>query len=387
MKPKNIAILGSTGSIGTQALEIIRDYPENFQAEILVGNNNVDLLIKQAIEFQPNIVVIAEEKHYEKLKSAIKDFPIKVFSGVKAIEQVVQMDCVDIVLTAMVGFSGLLPTIKAIEANKTIALANKETLVVGGHIISELMKHSKASIIPVDSEHSAIFQCLLGENPENIEKLILTASGGPFRGQNLDFLTKVKPQQALKHPNWNMGAKVTIDSASLMNKGLELIEAHWLFGIPAEKIDVVIHPQSIIHSLVEFIDGSIKAQLGLPNMRIPIQFALDFPNRTKSQKNKFSFNEISSFSFEKPDLKTFKNLQIAIDCLKIGGSAPCVMNAANEIAVDLFLKEQISFIGISNLIEESLANADFIANPSIEDCINIDKITRQKSFELSKKIK
>ncbi|MCK9254171.1 MAG: 1-deoxy-D-xylulose-5-phosphate reductoisomerase [Bacteroidales bacterium] len=386
-KQKNIAILGSTGSIGTQALEIIKNYPDKFQAEILVANNNIDLLIKQAIEYQPNIVVIGQEKHYESLKNSLKDLPIKVFAGAKAIQQVVQMDCVDLVLTAMVGFSGLLPTIKAIEANKTIALANKETLVVAGHIINNLLLNNKSQIIPVDSEHSAIFQCLLGENLKNIDKLILTASGGPFRGKNRDFLKTVKPEQALKHPNWNMGNKVTIDSASLMNKGLELIEAHWLFGIDAKNIEVVIHPQSIIHSLVEFIDGSIKAQLGVPSMRIPIQYALDFPNRTVSNKDRFSFKEIQSLSFEQVDLKTFKNLQIAIDCLNAGGSSPCVMNAANEIAVELFLQEKISFLGISDLIEESLAKIDFIANPSLEDCVYIDNITRKKSFELSKKIK
>lgn len=386
-KQKNIAILGSTGSIGTQALKIIKDYPDKFQAEILVANNNVDLLIQQAIEFQPNIVVIAKEEHYEKLKNAISHLPIKVFTGAKAIEQVVQMDCVDLVLTAMVGFAGLLPTIKAIEANKTIALANKETLVVAGHIINKLVTNSKSKIIPVDSEHSAIFQCLIGENPKNVEKLILTASGGPFRGKDIDFLKKVKPEQALKHPNWSMGSKVTIDSASLMNKGLELIEAHWLFGIDAKNIEVVIHHQSVIHSLVEFVDGSLKAQLGVPNMRIPIQYALDFPNRSVSDKHRFSFKDFKNLTFEQPDLKTFRNLQIAIDCLNAGGTSPCVMNAANEVAVELFLQEKISFVEISDLIEESLATIEFINNPSLEDCVNIDNITRKKTFELYKKIK
>ncbi|HPX75873.1 MAG TPA: 1-deoxy-D-xylulose-5-phosphate reductoisomerase [Bacteroidales bacterium] len=386
-KLKNIAVLGSTGSIGTQALKIISDYPDKFQAEVLVANNNVDLLIKQAIEFQPNIVIIANEKHYEKLKNAISHLPIKVFAGAKSIEQVVQMDCVDIVLTAMVGFAGLLPTIKAIEANKTIALSNKETLVVAGHIINKLLENSKSQIIPVDSEHSAIFQCLIGENLKNIDKLILTASGGPFRGKNIDFLKKVKPEQALKHPNWSMGSKVTIDSASLMNKGLELIEAHWLFGIDAKNIEVVIHPQSVIHSLVEFVDGSLKAQLGVPNMRIPIQYALDFPNRSVSNKHRFSFKDFENLTFEQPDLKTFRNLQIAIDCLNTGGTSPCVMNAANEIAVELFLQEKISFVEISDLIEESLATIEFINNPSLEDCVNIDNITRKKTFELYKKIK
>lgn len=384
---KKIAILGSTGSIGTQALDIIRDYPELFQAEVLVANNNIDLLIKQAREFEPNFIVIADESKYTALKEAVSDLPVKVYAGAKSIEQVASLDIVDIVLTAMVGFSGLMPTIRAIEAGKTIALANKETLVVGGHIITDLLKKSKSRIIPVDSEHSAIFQCLAGENPANVDKLILTASGGPFRGKDKNFLSNVTPEQALRHPNWSMGNKVTIDSASLMNKGLEVIEAHWLFGIPAEKIDVVVHPQSVIHSMVEFNDGSIKAQLGVPDMRIPIQYALDFPNRSVSTKNRFSFSEVSTFTFEKPDYDTFRNLKIAYDCLKKGGNAPCVMNAANEIAVELFLKKEISFTGISDLIEEALSKIEFISNPNLKDCLETDNITRIKSFEISKNIK
>jgi 1-deoxy-D-xylulose-5-phosphate reductoisomerase len=384
---KKIAILGSTGSIGTQALDIIRDYPDLFQAEVLVANNNIDLLIKQAREFEPNFIVIGDESKYLQLKEAVSDLPIKVFAGAKSIEQIASLDIIDIVLTAMVGFSGLLPTIRAVEAGKTIALANKETLVVGGHLIAELMKKSKSRIIPVDSEHSAIFQCLVGENPANVDKLILTASGGPFRGKDRDFLSKVSPSEALKHPNWSMGNKVTIDSASLMNKGLEVIEARWLFDIPAEKIDVVVHPQSIIHSMVEFSDGSIKAQLGVPSMRIPIQYALDYPNRTQSQKNRFSFSEVSTFSFEKPDLQTFRNLQIAYDCLKQGGNSPCIMNAANEVAVELFLANKISFTGISNLIEEALTSIEYINNPSLKECLETDNITRIKSFEISKKLK
>ncbi|PLX08927.1 MAG: 1-deoxy-D-xylulose-5-phosphate reductoisomerase [Marinilabiliales bacterium] len=386
-KKKNIAILGSTGSIGTQALQIIHDYPDLFQAEILVANKNVELLIKQARLFEPNIVVIADESKYQELSDALRDLPIKVFSWSSSIEQIVQMDCVDIVLTAMVGFSGLLPTIKAIESNKLIALANKETLVVGGHIITQKLKTSRSAIIPVDSEHSAIFQCLVGERMDSIDKLILTASGGPFRGKNKEFLDSVSPSQALKHPNWDMGAKVTIDSASLMNKGLEVIEAHWLFGMPASKIDVVVHPQSIIHSMVEFADGSIKAQLGEPNMRIPIQYALDYPNRSHSNKNRFSLLENPSLTFEKPDIKTFRNLKIAFDCLEKGGNAPCVMNAANEIAVELFLKEQLSFTGISDLIEETLSKVEFINNPDLETCVESDNIARIKSLELSKIIK
>jgi 1-deoxy-D-xylulose-5-phosphate reductoisomerase len=348
-KQKKIAVMGSTGSIGTQALDIIKDYPELFVAEVLVANSNVDLLIQQARLFEPNIVVIADESKFHFLRDALSDLPIKVFAGSESVAQVAALDTVDVVLTAMVGFSGLLPTIRAIEANKIIALANKETLVVAGQLIYDLLQKSKSQIIPVDSEHSAIFQCLQGETYDQIDKLILTASGGPFRGKNREFLQTVKPEQALKHPNWVMGNKVTIDSASLMNKGLEVIEAHWLFGIAPEKIQVLVHPQSIIHSMVEFVDGSIKAQLGVPNMRVPIQYALDFPNRSISAKNRFSFFDNPTFTFEKPDLETFRNLAIAFECIKRGGNSPCVMNAANEIAVDLFLKEKISFAGISRL--------------------------------------
>ncbi len=384
---KNIAILGSTGSIGTQTLDVIRDYPDKFQVEVLVAKSNVDLLARQAIEFEPNFVVIAEKEKYQELSDLLKNYPIKVFAGEESICQVVAMDCIDIVLTAMVGFSGLLPTLKAIEANKRIALANKETLVVGGNIISDALKNSRSTIIPVDSEHSAIFQCLVGENIDHIDRLILTASGGPFRGKSLDYLRTVSPEQALKHPNWSMGAKVSIDSASLMNKGLEVIEAHWLFGIDADKIDVLVHPQSIVHSMVEFVDGSIKAQLGEPNMRIPIQYALDYPIRTISTKNKFSFAESFNLSFEKPDLKNFRNLDIAFQCLRSGGNAPCVMNAANEIAVDLFLEKKIKFLDIPILIEEALQVVDFVDNPNLNDCIETDKITRIKTLEILNKIK
>ena len=386
-KKKNIAILGSTGSIGTQALKIIEDYPELFQAEILVANQNVDLLVQQAIKFEPNIVVIGNETKYNQLADALKTYPVKVFAGASSIEQVVQMDCVDIVLTAMVGFAGLLPTIRAVEAHKRIALANKETLVVGGHLIIEALKKSRAEIVPVDSEHSAIFQCLTGENPYHIEKLILTASGGPFRGKTYDFLKNVTPELALQHPNWTMGNKVTIDSASLMNKGLEVIEARWLFGVPVDKIEVLVHPQSVVHSMVQFVDGSIKAQLGVPNMRIPIQYAFDYPNRSFSSKNKFSFAEYPQLSFEKPDMDTFRNLKIAYECLKTGGNAPCIMNTANEIAVELFLNKKISFIGMPELIEKSLQKIDYIKNPNLKDCLDTDNITRIKTFEISKNIK
>lgn len=386
-QPKRIAILGSTGSIGTQALEIIKDYPDLFQVEVLIANTNVDLLIKQAIDYEPNMVVIADETKYLYLKKSLEAYPIKVFCGKDSVSQVVAIDSVDVVLTATVGFSGLLPTIRAIEANKIIALANKETLVVGGNIVTELLSKSKAKIIPVDSEHSAIFQCLMGENINNVDKLILTASGGPFRGKDFDYLKTVTPKQALNHPNWAMGNKVTIDSASLMNKGLEVIEAYWLFGIPAEKIEVVVHPQSIVHSMVEYIDGSIKSQMGIPNMRIPIQFAMDFPNRTYSEKNRFSFIQNQTLTFEKPDLQTFRNLQIAYDCLKIGGNAPCVMNAANEVAVDLFLKGHISFTDISTLIEEAINRVEFISKPDLNAYFYTDDITRVKTLENFKNIK
>ena len=381
MKQKKIAILGSTGSIGTQTLEIIKAFPKKFQAEILTANSNADMLIKQAKEFEPNMVVICDNNKYLYVKEALKNYPVKVFAGYESLMQVVGIDCVDIVLTAMVGFSGMLPTIKAIEANKDIALANKETLVVGGHIIKNLLEKSRSKIIPVDSEHSAIFQCLVGENINNVEKLYLTASGGPFRGKNTKFLETVTPTQALNHPNWKMGKKVTIDSASLMNKGLELIEAHWLFGLAAEQIKIVVHPQSIIHSMVEFVDGSIKAQLGVPSMKIPIQYALDFPDRTLSKSDKLSFAKNNTLTFEEPDVKTFKNLQIAYDCLKIGGNMPCVMNAANEIAVELFLNEKIKFTDIPKLIEKAIENIKFIKNPDIKECIETDKITRIKTLE------
>ncbi|MCF0207243.1 MAG: 1-deoxy-D-xylulose-5-phosphate reductoisomerase, partial [Bacteroidales bacterium] len=321
---KRIAILGSTGSIGTQTLEIIRDYPDKFSAEILVANNNADLLVEQAREFEPNIVIIANKEKFPAVKEALSDLPIKVYAGSESILDVVAMDCVDVVVAAMVGFAGLLPTIRAIEADKVVALANKETLVVGGSIICEKLKQHNSFIIPVDSEHSAIFQCLRGENISNVEKLILTASGGPFFGKDIDFLKNVTPEQALNHPNWKMGKKVTIDSASLMNKGLEVIEAHWLFGIPAEKIEVLVHRQSVVHSMVEFADASIKAQIGTTSMILPIQYALDFPNRSFTPKNRFSFAEKGgNLTFELPDTKTFRCLGIAYEAIKRGGNAPC----------------------------------------------------------------
>ena len=382
-KRKNIAILGSTGSIGTQALDIIRDYPNKFSAEVLVANNNAELLISQAREFEPNFVVIANKEKYPEVRDALADLPIKVYAGAESILDVVAMDCVDMVLAAMVGFAGLMPTIKAIEAGKVVALANKETLVVGGSIICEKLKESQsACIVPVDSEHSAIFQCLRGENIDDVEKLILTASGGPFFGKDVDFLKNVTAEQALNHPNWKMGSKVTIDSASLMNKGFEVIEAHWLFGIPADRIEVLVHRQSIVHSMVEFSDASIKAQIGAPSMRIPIQYAFDYPNRSYSPKNRFSFLEHGcNLTFEKPDIDTFRSLKIAYDCLSQGGNAPCIMNAANEIAVDAFLKGRIGFMRIPEIIESTLEKLPFESKITIESCFATDNETRRVAEE------
>ena len=383
-KRKNIAILGSTGSIGTQALDIIRDYPDKFSAEVLVANNNSQLLIAQAREFEPNFVVIANKDKYAEVRDALADLPIKVYAGSEAILDVVSMDCVDMVLAAMVGFAGLLPTIKAIEAGKVVALANKETLVVGGKIICDKLKESATScILPVDSEHSAIFQCLRGENIDDVEKLILTASGGPFFGKDAEFLKNVTAEQALNHPNWKMGSKVTIDSATLMNKGFEMIEAHWLFGIPAGRIEVLVHRQSVVHSMVEFADASIKAQIGAPSMRIPIQYAFDYPNRSYSPKNRFSFLENGcSLTFEKPDTNTFRCLQIAYDCLSHGGNAPCIMNAANEVAVDAFLNGKIGFMQIPEIIEDTLEKVAYQSVITVESCFATDKEARRIAMEM-----
>lgn len=384
--PKSVAILGSTGSIGTQTLEVIRKHPEEFQVEVLTAQNNFQLLIKQALEFNPNAVVIGNESHYSVVKEALDPKGIKVFAGPKAIAQVVEMSTIDVVLTALVGYSGLLPTIQAIKAGKAIALANKETMVVAGEIITALAKEHEVNIYPVDSEHSAIFQCLVGEFHNPIEKIILTASGGPFRGKDRAFLETVTKAQALKHPNWDMGAKITIDSASMMNKGLEVIEAKWLFGLKKEQIDVVVHPQSIIHSLVQFEDGSLKAQLGLPDMRIPIQFALSYPDRLKSDFERFDFAKYASLDFEAPDLKTFRNLQLAYDALDRGGNAPCILNAANEIVVDAFLKDQVGFLEMSELIEEALHKTEFLASPNLDDYIHTDQRAREITKELLTKV-
>jgi len=379
---KHIAILGSTGSIGTQALEVIAAHPESFEVEVLTAQNNADLLIEQAKKFNPNAVVIVNEDSYEKVKEALLPLNIKVFAGENALCSVVQMDSIDLVLTALVGYSGLKPTIKAIEAGKNIALANKETLVVAGELVTRLAREKGVNIYPVDSEHSAIFQCIVGEFHNPIEKIILTASGGPFRGKKRNELIHVTKAQALKHPNWTMGAKVTIDSASLMNKGLEVIEAKWLFGLSAQQVEVIVHPQSIIHSLVQFEDGSMKAQLGLPDMRLPIQFALSFPERLKSTFPRFDFANYPALTFEKPDTETFRNLALAFEALARGGNMPCVLNAANEVAVQEFLQDRIGFLQMSEVVEQCLAKMDYIASPAFEDYVNTDKETRIKAKEL-----
>lgn len=375
-KIKNIAVLGSTGSIGTQALDVIRANPGSFVVEVLTANGNADLLIKQALEFNPNTVVIADENKYAYVKEALQQTDIKVFAGNKAIAQVVQMDTIDVVLAAIVGYAGLESTISAIKAGKQIALANKETLVVAGDIVTQLAKENGVNLYPVDSEHSAIFQCLAGEWHNPIEKIYLTASGGPFRGKDRTFLETVKKEQALKHPNWDMGAKITIDSASLMNKGLEVIEAKWLFNLKPEQIDVIVHPQSIVHSIVQFDDGSMKAQMGLPDMKLPIQYALGYPERMRSDFPRFSFFNYPQLTFEQADTKTFRNLALAYEAMNRGGNAACILNAANEVAVDAFLKDKVSFLGMSNIVEKCLEKISFISKPSYEDYVATDKETR-----------
>ncbi len=377
MEKKGIAILGSTGSIGTQALEVIAANPDHFQVEVLTSQNNVELLIRQAKQFKPNAVVIANDAHYLLVKEMLASLPIKVYAGENALASVMEMDSIDLVLTATVGFSGLKPTMRAIQAGKTIALANKETLVVAGGLITALAKEKGVNILPVDSEHSAIFQCLVGEFHNTIDKIILTASGGPFRGKRKDELVNIKKEQALKHPNWTMGAKVTIDSATLMNKGLEVIEAKWLFGLAASQIEVIVHPQSIVHSLVQFKDGSIKAQLGLPDMKLPIQFALSYPNRLTSDFPRFDFDQYPALTFEKPDSETFRNLALAFEALAKGGNLPCVLNAANEVAVSGFLRDQIGFLEISEVVESCMAKMPYIGNPGYEDYVNTDLETRR----------
>jgi 1-deoxy-D-xylulose-5-phosphate reductoisomerase len=374
---KKIAILGSTGSIGTQALDVIKANTASFEVEVLTAQSNADLLIKQAIEFNPNCVVIGDESKRDSVVAALASYDIKVYSGEEALAQVVQMEGIDMVLTALVGYAGLKPTLAAIKAGKQIALANKETLVVAGELVTSLAKENAVNIYPVDSEHSAIFQCLVGEFHNPIEKIYLTASGGPFRGKDRNFLTQVKKEQALKHPNWDMGAKITIDSASLMNKGLEVIEAKWLFGLKTEQIDVIVHPQSIVHSLVQFEDGSMKAQLGLPDMKLPIQYALAYPTRMKADFPRFDFLNYPNLSFEKADTKTFRNLALAYDALKQGGNMPCIINAANEVMVDAFLKDKVTFLGMSDVIENCMAKVNFISKPNYEDYVLSDSETRR----------
>ncbi len=382
LQKRAIAILGSTGSIGTQALDVARQHPELIQIEVLTAQNSADLLIKQAIEFQPNVVVIGNDALYDKVFDALSSHDIKVYAGQEALASVVQMDTIDIVLTALVGYAGLKPTIKAIEAGKHIALANKETLVVAGELVTALAQEKGVNIYPVDSEHSAIFQCLVGEFHNKIEKIILTASGGPFRGKDRAFLETVTKEQALKHPNWDMGAKITIDSASLMNKGLEVIEAKWLFDLQPEQIDVIVHPQSIIHSIVQFEDSSMKAQMGLPDMKVPIQFALTYPHRVKSDFPRFNFLDYPSLTFEQPNIEVFKNLGLAFYSLEKGGNLPCILNAANEIAVVSFLKDQVSFLGMSDMIEECMEKINFIQTPSYEDYVETDQQTRRVAQEI-----
>ena len=378
---RKIAILGSTGSIGTQALEVISSHSERFQVEVLTAQNNFELLIEQAKQFKPNAVVIVNEAHYQMVFGALDPLDIKVYAGENSLNHVVQMDDVDLVLTALVGYAGLTPTIKAIESGKSIALANKETLVVAGELITSLAKEKGVNIYPVDSEHSAIFQCLAGEFDNTIEKIYLTASGGPFRGKKKEFLETVKKEQALKHPNWVMGAKITIDSASLMNKGLEVIEAKWLFNLKAEQIDVIVHPQSIIHSIVQFEDGSMKAQMGLPDMKLPIQYALTYPERSKSDFERFNFLDYPALTFEQPDLESFRNLQLAYDVMKTGGNMPCVLNAANEIAVSSFLKDKVGFLQMSDVVEHCMNNISFLKSPSYEDYVQTDNETRILALE------
>lgn len=379
---KHIAILGSTGSIGRQALDVVRNHSDAFDVEVLTAQNNADLLIEQAIFFKPNAVVIGNDEKYQTVRKALEAYPIKVFSGKESLRQVVTMDEIDIVLTAMVGIAGLEPTLEAVSAGKPIALANKETLVVAGNLITEQARNKGINIYPVDSEHSAIFQCLAGEFHNEIEKIYLTASGGPFRGKSREFLKNVKKEDALLHPNWSMGCKITIDSATLMNKGLEVIEAKWLFGLQPEQIEVIVHPQSIVHSMVQFTDGSIKAQMGLPDMKLPILYALSYPNRVQTSFPRFDFANYSTLTFEAPDTENFPCLNLAYEALQKGGNMPCVLNAANEIAVAAFLRDKLSFLKIPELVEQCMLNLHFISNPSLSDLLETDLETRNYAQKL-----
>jgi 1-deoxy-D-xylulose-5-phosphate reductoisomerase len=381
-KPKGIAILGSSGSIGTQALEVIEAHSDKFVVEVLTVNRNSKLLIEQAKKFKPNAVVIADESKFKEVKDALWEDDIKVYAGSEALSQVVEMKEIDVVLTALVGYAGLKPTLAAINAGKSIALANKETLVVAGEIVTQLAREKGVNIYPVDSEHSAIFQCLAGEFHNKIEKIYLTASGGPFRGKTINDLKSVTKAQALKHPNWEMGAKITIDSASLMNKGLEVIEAKWLFALETSQIDVIVHPQSIIHSIVQFEDGSMKAQMGLPDMKLPIQYAIAYPNRIHSDFPRFNFMDYPNLTFEQPDRKTFKNLDLAFTALDRKGNAACVLNAANEVSVQAFLEDKIKFLDIADINQQTMEKVDFVAKPSYEDYVQTDKMARIRAEEL-----
>ena len=382
---KQIAILGSTGSIGTQALQVIEEHPDKYEAYVLTANNRVDELIAQARRFMPEAVVIANEEKYPKLKEALADLPIKVYAGAEAICQIVQEKPVDIVLTAMVGYAGLRPTIHAIRARKTIALANKETLVVAGDLINDLARVNGTPILPVDSEHSAVFQCLAGEASNPIEKVILTASGGPFRTFSHEQLKTVTKEQALRHPNWDMGAKITIDSASMMNKGFEVIEAKWLFGVRPEQIEVVVHPQSVIHSMVQFEDGAVKAQLGMPDMRLPIQYAFSYPDRLHASFPRLDFSKCTQLTFEQPDTERFRNLALAYEALHRGGNMPCIVNAANEVCVAAFLHDRISFLGMSDVIEKTMGRVSFIQKPTYEDYVETDAEARRIAESLINK--
>jgi len=384
-KKKRLAILGSTGSIGTQALEVVAAHPHMFEAEVLSAHSNADLLIEQAVRFSPNAVVVTDESKYEVVKKALSGTDVKVFAGEAALKEVVQWDTVDTVVAAIVGFAGLSSTLAAIDAGKRVALANKETLVVAGDIVMQKAMERRVEIIPVDSEHSAIFQCIVGENPDKIEKIILTASGGPFLGRKPNYLVNVKASHALQHPNWTMGAKITIDSATLMNKGLEMIEAKWLFGLQNEQIDVVIHPQSIIHSMVQFTDSSLKAQMGLPDMKLPIQYAIAYPHRLHNDFKRVDFRDFAKLTFEQPDYKTFRNLALAKDAMYRGGNMPCILNAANEVVVHSFLQNKVSFIEMSDIIEEVMNRVPFVEQPTLDDYMKTDAEARVQAAELVKK--
>ena len=382
MKKRQLAILGSTGSIGTQALEVVSEHSDLFEVYALTANNQVDLLINQARKYMPEVVVIANERKYPELKEALEDLPIKVWAGADAIAQMVQSEPIDMVLTAMVGYSGLRPTISAIKAGKAIALANKETLVVAGELIMKLAAEHKVPILPVDSEHSAIFQCLTGAYDNPIEKILLTASGGPFRRKTLEELATVTKAQALRHPNWTMGAKITIDSASMMNKGFEMIEAKWLFDVTPDQVQVVVHPQSVIHSMVQFEDGAVIAQLGIPDMKLPIAYAFSFPTRMRSMAPRLDFNQYSTLTFEEPDMERFRNLAFAFEAARQGGNMPCILNAANEVVVAAFLQDRIGFLQMSDVIEQTMRKASFIVNPAYEDYVATDAEARRLAAEL-----